>query len=192
MDKLFKLYLQELVAWNEKFNLTAITDPADIQHKHFDDSLLILQVIKLTNQSVIDVGAGAGFPGLPLKIACPDIRLTLLDATRKKVDFMNHVIKTLGLKNAVAVWARAEKYAAGHRRKFDVAVSRATAKLNVLCEYCLPLLKTGGMMIAYKGENLEEEIKAAEPALRKWGGEFKEVKRFPMRSLVIIEKKQPL
>lgn len=192
MDKHFKLYLQELIAWNEKFNLTAITDPAEIERKHFEDSLLLLQVIKLTNESVIDVGAGAGFPGLPLKIACPGLRLTLLDATRKKVDFMNHVIKTLGLKNAVAVWGRAEKYALEHSKEFDVAVSRATAKLNVLCNYCLPLLKVGGLMVAYKGEKIEEEIKAAESALRKWGGEFKEVKRFPMRSLVIIEKKHPL
>jgi len=192
LDKLFNLYLQELVAWNEKFNLTAITDPDEIRRKHFEDSLLLLQVIKLTNEAVIDVGAGAGFPGLPLKIACPDIRLTLLDATRKKVAFMDHIIKTLGLKNAVAVWTRAEKYAADHREEFDIAVSRATAKLNTLCEYCLPLLKVGGKMVAYKGEKIEEELKAAGPALRTFGGELKEVRRFPMRSLVIIEKKHPV
>jgi 16S rRNA (guanine527-N7)-methyltransferase len=192
LDKLFNLYLQELVAWNEKFNLTAITDPDEIRRKHFEDSLLLLQVIKLTNEAVIDVGAGAGFPGLPLKIACPGIRLTLLDATRKKVNFMDHIIKTLGLKNTVAVWGRAEKYAEDHREKFDVAVSRATAKLNLLCEYCLPFLKVGGQMFAYKGERIEEEIKAAEPALRTFGGELKEVRRFPMRSLVIIEKKHPV
>jgi 16S rRNA (guanine527-N7)-methyltransferase len=188
----FDNYLKELLEWNEKFNLTAITDPDEIRRKHFEDSLLLLQVIKLTNESVIDVGAGAGFPGIPLKIVCPDIHLTLIDSTRKKVDFMNHVISTLGLKDTAAVWARAEEYAGDHREKFDVAVSRATAKLNVLCGYCLPFLKSGGMMAAYKGEKIEEEIKSAEPALRKWGGEFKAVKRFPMRSLVIIEKKYPL
>ena len=111
MDKLFNLYLQELLEWNKKFNLTAITDPDEIRRKHFEDSLLLLQTVQLTNESVVDVGAGAGFPGIPLKITCPGIKLTLLEATKKKVDFLKHLIQVLDLTDTEAVWARAEDFA---------------------------------------------------------------------------------
>ena len=188
MDKLFNLYLQELLEWNKKFNLTAITDPDEIRRKHFEDSLLLLQTVQLTNESVVDVGAGAGFPGIPLKIACPGIKLTLLEATKKKVDFLDHIINTLELKNVLAVWSRAEDFAAKHREDFDLAVSRAVASLSALCEYCLPLVKVGGIFAAYKEEKVENEVDEAENAIATLGGKLREIKKFPMRSLIIIDK----
>jgi len=188
LDKRSELYLAELIEWNKKFNLTSITDPEEIRKKHFEDSLLLLQAIQLTNESVADVGAGAGFPGIPLKIACPGIKLTLIDSVKKKVEFMQHMIKTLDLKDAEAVWSRAEDFAAKNRERFDLAVSRAVAKLNVLCEYCLPLIKVGGFFISYKEEKVEAEVEAAGKAIETLGGKLKEIKKFPLRSLVIIEK----
>lgn len=185
---MFDIYLRELLEWNKKFNLTSITDPEEIRRKHFDDSLLLLQTIQLNNQSVIDVGTGAGFPGIPLKIACPKIKLTLLEATRKKIEFLKHLVSILDLKDVEIIWGRAEEVAKEKREVFDVAVSRAVAKLNVLCEYCLPFVKIGGMFVAYKEEKVEEEVKAAEKAIQILGGKLKEIKKFPLRSLVIIEK----
>jgi 16S rRNA (guanine527-N7)-methyltransferase len=187
-DELFEIYLKELIAWNQKINLTSIIDPAEIRKKHFEDSLLLLQIILLTDESVVDVGAGAGFPGIPLKIVCPEIKLTLLEATKKKVEFLNHIIKILGLKNTEAIWTRAEDFAQKKREAFDVAVSRAVAELNVLCEYCLPLLKVGGTFAAYKEEAVEAEVKRARNAVETLGGSLKEIKKFPSRSLVIIRK----
>jgi len=185
---LFDRYLQELLEWNKKFNLTAITNPEEIRKKHFEDSLLLLKVFPLVNQSVVDVGAGAGFPGIPLKIACPKIKLTLLEATRKKVEFLKHLIQILALEDTEAVWSRAEDYAHDHREVFELAVSRAVAKLNVLCEYCLPLVKVGGIFVAYKEVAVENEIEEAKKAMEILGGKLKEVKRFSERSLVIIDK----
>jgi 16S rRNA (guanine527-N7)-methyltransferase len=134
------------------------------------------------------VGTGAGFPGVPLKIACPKIRLTLLEATRKKVEFLKHLIKILALENTEAIWSRAEDYALNSREVFDLAVSRAVAKLNVLCEYCLPLVKVGGTFVAYKEVAVESEIEQAKKAIEILGGKLKELKKFPERSLVIIDK----
>ncbi len=191
MDKLFNLYLSELVEWNKKFNLTAITDPDEIEKKHFEDSLLLLSVLKLADQSVVDVGAGAGFPGLPLKLACPGLKLTLVEATKKKVAFLDHMIQLLGLTDCTAVWARAEDYAAEHREVFDLALARAVAPLNTLCEYCLPLVRVGGLFVAYKEVAVEPEIAAARRALERLGGRLSEVKKFPQRSLVLIEKVAP-
>lgn len=142
----------------------------------------------MTDQSVVDVGAGAGFPGIPLKIACPEIKLTLVEATRKKVEFLDHIIKTLGLKEAKAVWARAEEFALTNREQFDVAVARAVADLRVLAELCLPLVKVGGFFVAYKEVGIEPEIDAARPAISTLGGQLRAVKKFPRRSLVIIDK----
>lgn len=185
---LFNKYLAELIGWNKNFNLTSITDPEKIRQKHFEDSLLLLRTFQLTNESVVDVGAGAGFPGIPLKIACPGIKLTLIDSVRKKVEFLKCIINVLDLKDTEAVWARAEDFAAKSRERFDLAVSRAVAKLNILCEYCLPLVKVGGVFIAYKGVEIEEEAEEAANAIEVLGGKLKETKKFPSRSLVIIEK----
>ena len=198
MKEKLNLYLNELITWNEKFNLTSITDPEEIKIKHFEDSISLLQVIPLTNQSVIDVGAGAGFPGIPLKIACPEIRLTLVEATRKKIEFLRHIVQALQLKDVEIIWGRAEEAVKdGKRELFDIALSRAVAKLNVLCEYCLPFVKVGGVFVAYKEEAVEEEVKEAASALNALGGEIKEIKKVKIanselfRSLVIIEKILP-
>ena len=191
MDKLFNLYLQELLEWNKKFNLTAITDPEEVRRKHFEDSLTLLQTIQLTDQSLIDIGAGAGFPGIPLKIACPEIKLTLLEATRKKADFLKHIVSVLNLNNTEVIWGRAEEIAKEKRESFDIAVSRAVAKLNTLCEYCLPFIKVGGIFIAYKEENVEEEVEDAKVAISTLGGSVREIKKLPQRSLVIIDKVKP-
>lgn len=191
MDKLFDLYLSELVEWNGKFNLTAITEPEAIKEKHFADSLLLLEHLPLTNESVVDVGAGAGFPGIPLKIACPGIKLTLLEATKKKVGFLDHLVKTLGLVGAEAVWARAEDYAGTHRESFDLAVARAVADLRVLAELCLPLVKVGGIFAAWKETAIEPEIASAQKAVALLGGEISAVIKYPRRSLLIIKKVRP-
>ncbi len=194
---MFDLYLKELLAWNKKFNLTAITDPEEIRIKHFEDSLTILQTIKLTNQSVIDVGTGAGFPGIPLKIVCPELKLTLLEATQKKVEFLKHIVSVLNLQDVEIFWGRAEEIAKGKRESFDIALSRAVAKLNVLCEYCLPLVKIGGMFIAYKEKEIEKEVEESKNAIHILGGKIKEIKKVKLpnsdiiRSLVIIEKISP-
>ena len=184
----FEIYLRALIEWNKKFNLTSLTDPEAIRPKHFADSLLLLQAVELSDQTLVDIGAGAGFPGLPLKIARPGLKLTLVEATRKKVDFLDHMIQTLGLRQAQAVWARAEEFALLHREEFDVAVARAVAELRVLAELCLPLVRVGGFFVAYKEVGIEPEIEAARPAIAELGGRLREVKKFPQRSLVIIDK----
>jgi 16S rRNA (guanine527-N7)-methyltransferase len=191
---LFDLYLKELVEWNQKFNLTSVTEPQEIQTRHFDDSLSVLEAVDLKNQSVVDIGAGAGFPGIPLKIARPGIKLTLIEATRKKVEFLQHLIKTLGFEGAEAVWGRAETLSEQekYKEKYDVAVARAVAKLPELVEYCLPFLKPGGLFVAMKQKEASEEIGSAAAALKKYKGTVKEVKTVAVggieRSLIIIEK----
>lgn len=189
--KLFEKYLHELLIWNAKFNLTSITDPAEIKRKHFDDSLLFLQPYRLSTESVVDIGAGAGFPGLPLKIACPGIKLTLVEARQKKVEFLKHLIKILDLSDVEVIWGRAEEAVKERRESFDFAVCRAVASLNTLCEYCLPFVKIGGHFVAYKEENISIEIEEAGNALKVLGGELVEVKRFSMRALVTIRKITP-
>ncbi|MFA4844124.1 MAG: 16S rRNA (guanine(527)-N(7))-methyltransferase RsmG [Candidatus Margulisiibacteriota bacterium] len=191
MNDQFDIYQNELIEWNAKFNLTAITEPDEIRKKHFEDSLLLLQVLPLTGQAVVDIGAGAGFPGIPLKIVCPGIKLTLLEATRKKVGFLDHLIKTLSLKETEAVWARAEEYAEKNREKFDLAVARAVAKLDTLCGYCLPLVKAGGIFVAYKQVEVDAEVEEAARAIAILGGRLREIRKFPARSLVLIDKIAP-
>ena len=190
-ELLFEKYLSELIAWNKKFNLTAITAPEEIRKKHFEDSLLLLEHLTLTNESVVDIGAGAGFPGIPLKIARPGIKLTLLEATKKKVGFLEHISKTLGLTETEAVWARAEDYAASRRESFDLAVARAVADLRVLAELCLPLVKVGGLFVAWKEAAIEPEIEQSRNALTVLGGELSAVKKYPQRSLLLIKKVRP-
>lgn len=191
----FNKYLEELIEWNKKFNLTSITDPQEIQTKHFKDSLALLQVMPLSNQTVVDVGAGAGFPGIPLKIACPEIKLTLVESRQKKTEFLKHIVKTLDLKDVEIIWARAEEYAKEKRESFDLAIARAVAKINVLAEICLPLLKIGGFFVAYKEDAVEEEVKSSQKAVETLGGKLKEIKKVKVadmvRSLVMIEKISP-
>lgn len=163
----------ELIAWNQHTNLTAITDPDGIQVRHFLDSLSIARSgALLPGTSVIDVGTGAGFPGLPLAIAYPQASVTLMDATGKKVAFVQHIIDTLGLTNARAFQARAEDAGqdAAHREQYDLVLARAVARLPGLLEYLLPLCKVGGCCIAMKGATAQEEAQSAARALDAFGG----------------------
>lgn len=193
IEKKFEKYAELLVKTNEKFNLTAITDPDEIYIKHFADSLSCQEFIN-PGSRVIDVGTGAGFPGLPLKIAREDISVTLMDSLAKRVGFLSEVISELKLKNADVYHMRAEDAGADEnfREKYDVCVSRAVANLPVLCEYCLPFVKTGGLFLALKGKEARNEVKNAEKALSVLGGEAENIHDFFWQnmehSVVIIRK----
>ena len=191
----FDTLARMLTEKNKVLNLTAITDPDGIAVKHFADSLSILAAADLAPGSkVIDIGTGAGFPGIPLLIMNPQLNLTLLDSTNKKLTYVNEVIAALGL-NARTVHGRAEDIANKHseREQFDYALSRAVASLNTLCEYCLPFVKKGGRFIAMKSEKAEAEISEAANAIRILGGNLDEVRDIELtdgavRKLVIISK----
>lgn len=193
----FVTYMDLLLKWNEKVNLTAITEENDIITKHFVDSIsCILSNRILDGNSLIDVGTGAGFPGIPLKIVRNSLRVTLLDSLNKRVHFLNEVIDELKLSGIQAVHARAEDAGANgeYRETYDAAISRAVANLAVLVEYALPFVKVGGYFIAMKGPDVEEEIKQSKKAINILGGEINELKsiRLPFtdisHSLVIIRK----
>ncbi|KWZ94529.1 MAG: 16S rRNA (guanine(527)-N(7))-methyltransferase RsmG [Anaerococcus sp.] len=169
MDKFVK-YQEMLIETNKKFNLTSIDDPKEIKIKHFEDSLTIKNYIN-KGMKVLDIGSGAGFPGIPLRIE-KDFDLTLIDSVNKKVNFMNEVIEELGLDNTRAIHVRAEDFAKDHREEFDLVISRAVANLSTLLEYGLPFLKVGGIFIAMKGPKAEEEIEEAQNALKILGGEL--------------------
>lgn len=163
-------YWELLAEKNQVMNLTAITDPVDAARLHFLDSAALPALEDLRGKTVVDVGTGAGFPGLPLKILEPSIRLTLLDAQRKRVDFLREVCEDLGLADVECVHGRAEAFAADHREGFDIAVSRAVASLPVLAELCLPLVNVGGRFLAMKSVDTEEELNAAGRAVSLLGG----------------------
>ena len=191
----FDRYLELLQEWNNKINLTAITEKEEIELKHFYDSLTISEYIK-SGSSLIDVGTGAGFPGIPLKIKDESIELTLLDSLNKRLIFLEEVEKELELKNVVNIHGRAEDYGKDkkYREKYDYATSRAVARLSVLVEYLLPFVKVGGYCICMKGPNIEEEIKDAEKAIRVLGGEIEKIDNFKLenddneRNIIIIKK----
>jgi 16S rRNA (guanine527-N7)-methyltransferase len=172
----FQLYSDELRAWNEKFNLTAITDLEGIQVKHFLDSLSVLAALPLGPLRVIDVGTGAGFPGLPLKIVRPELTLTLVEATGKKVTFLQAMVAQLGLGGVTVVKARAEEIGQdpAHRERYDWVLARAVAEMPVLLEYTLPLARVGGHVLAQKGESAPAEAQLAAPAARRLGGQLRD------------------
>jgi 16S rRNA methyltransferase gidB len=171
-EEKFLEYEELLLEWNKKFNLTAVTDRGEIKIKHFEDSVAACCLLP-READVLDIGSGAGLPGIPLKIVRPDIRLTMIDSVNKKVTFLNEAIKELKLENTSAEHARAEEL--DKKRKYDVVVSRAVAKLSTLAEYALPFLKQEGIFIAYKSEKAQEEISDAENALILLKGEVKKV-----------------
>ncbi len=195
----FMSYYELLVEWNQVMNLTSITDFEEVCKKHFTDSLSLVKAYKINASiSVIDVGTGAGFPGIPLKIAFPDIEIILLDSLHKRVDFLKTVIDNLGLKKIEALHGRAEDYAKekNFREQFDLCVSRAVSNLSTLSEYCIPYVKIGGHFISYKSEKLSEEKKDAEYAISVLGGEIEDQISFQIpnsdinRNLLIVRKKK--
>lgn len=194
----FQLYEKELLAWNEKFNLTALHDPEAIRTKHFLDS--ITAISELNNpppDRIVDVGTGAGFPGIPLRILLPDLRLTLVESVGKKAEFCRHIVECLKLEDVEVLTIRAEDLGqqAQYREKFDWAVARAVSQLPSLVEYLLPLVRVGGAMLAQKGEHAHAEVQSAEKALRLLGGSLRRVCPVTLpgvaeeRYLVVIEKK---
>lgn len=193
---MFEKYMAILLEWNEKFNLTSITDPREIEIKHFEDSLSLFETGLISNnERVIDIGSGAGFPGIPIKIKNPKLKITLLDSLNKRVGFLNHVISELGLKDIKAIHGRAEELARdmGFREKYDIATARAVSNLSTLLEYSLPFVKVGGHFIAMKGSNINEEVESSRNALRELKGSIIEIKKISLppditHHLIVIRK----
>jgi 16S rRNA (guanine527-N7)-methyltransferase len=189
-------YYELLIKWNEVMNLTAITEFSEVIQKHFIDSLTIVKVYHPEKDKILDMGTGAGFPGIPVKIAFPDTNVVLLDSLNKRINFLDEVISKLNLEGISAVHARAEDLARNiqYRESFDLCVSRAVARLSTLSEYCIPYVRKGGYFIAYKSGKVEEELSMSENALKVLGTEIKEVSSFLLpdtdmeRSLIVIHK----
>lgn len=196
IDKLIKYY-ELLVEKNKVMNLTAITEYKDVVIKHFADSISIIKAVNMSEvTNIIDIGTGAGFPGMVLKIVFPDVKITLLDSLNKRVNFLNEVITELQLKDINAIHGRAEDYAHNdtYREKYDLCVSRAVANLSTLSEYCIPYVKVGGKFVSYKAGECEEEINNAKKAVNMLGGKIEDTVDFILpetdisRTFVIIDK----
>ena len=193
----FDEYYEILVEWNKVMNLTGITEYQEVVEKHFLDSLSIVKVMDMDQvERVIDVGTGAGFPGIPLKIAFPKLDIVLLDSLNKRIRFLDHVIEELGLEGIRTIHGRAEDFARDgkYRERFDLCVSRAVANLSSLSEYCLPYVKVGGRFVSYKSGDIEEEVNDASKAIALLGGKKERIEKFQLpdtdiqRSFVVIEK----
>jgi len=192
--ELFYLYMNNLIEWNQKINLTAIKEEKEIVIKHFMDSIVIKD--EIVGSRVLDLGSGAGFPGIPLKIVNDKLEVTLLDAVNKKVNFMNDTIEKIKLKNIVAIHARAEELAHDekYREKYDIVVSRAVSNMTTLVEYMLPFLKKGGKCICLKGPDVDNELEDAKNAIRILGGKIEKKMQYDLngngRSLIVILKEK--
>lgn len=198
MLKQFELYYHYLIEVNSYMNLTAITQKEDVYRKHFLDSLELFRILSSKESfRLCDVGSGAGFPGIPLAIVNPQMELTIIDSLNKRIDFLKELAQKLDLKNVLALHERAEVYANQQKDSFDVVTARAVAKLPILVELCLPLVKVGGMFIAMKGSSGEEELALAEQAIQILGGKFLRVEEFYLpeelekRQIIIIQKIKP-
>ncbi|MBP3255433.1 MAG: 16S rRNA (guanine(527)-N(7))-methyltransferase RsmG [Clostridia bacterium] len=189
----FYNYMSLLLEWNEKINLTAITEPNEVILKHFVDSLTIFKYVE-DNTKLIDVGTGAGFPGIPISILKENSKITLLDSLNKRISFLNEVVEELDLKNIETIHSRVEDFGNKERERFDIATSRAVAALNVLIEYLLPLVRVGGKCICMKGSNAEEEIQDAKKAIKILGGEIEKIEEIELpgsdikRTIIIVRK----
>ncbi|NLK99079.1 MAG: 16S rRNA (guanine(527)-N(7))-methyltransferase RsmG [Clostridiales bacterium] len=189
-------YYELLIEKNKVMNLTAITELSEVISKHFLDSLSIVKVYRPDKERILDLGTGAGLPGIPIKIAFPNTKIVLMDSLNKRIQFLDEVIEKLNLENISAIHGRAEEYGkrAGYREAFDICSSRAVAKLSILSEYCLPFVKIGGKFISYKSGNISDELNEANNAISLLGGQVKKAEGFELpqteikRSLIIIEK----
>jgi len=197
--KQFQLYFKTLIEWNQKINLTGLTDKEDVYLKHFFDSITPAFYYDFSSKvQICDVGAGAGFPSIPLKICFPQLKVTIVDSLKKRIGFLNELASILELKDVEFHHDRAEHFGKNKqiRESFDVVTARAVARMSVLSELCIPLVKTNGVFIAMKGSKAEEEISVSKKAIRLLGGEVKKVETFILpkekseRSIIIIDKKQ--
>ncbi|MED4207284.1 16S rRNA (guanine(527)-N(7))-methyltransferase RsmG [Neobacillus mesonae] len=195
----FEKYYETLVEWNEKMNLTAITDKEDVYLKHFYDSITAGFYFDFTKPlRLSDVGAGAGFPSIPLKIIFPEIEVTIVDSLNKRISFLNHLANVLGLEKVQFVHDRAETFGVNpkYRESFDVVTARAVARMSVLSELCLPLVKVGGHFLALKAANAEEELNAGKKAITTFGGRLESMSTFTLpieeseRNILIIKKEK--
>lgn len=193
----FDRYYELLIEWNRVMNLTGITEYEEVNLKHFTDSLTIVRINDMKNVfTLIDIGTGAGFPGIPIKIAFPHIKVVLLDSLNKRIKFLNEVVEKLNLDNVETLHGRAEDYAkkAEYREQFDMCVSRAVANLSTLGEYCIPFVKKGGCFVSYKSADSDEEINQSEKAISILGGKISKIDKFMLpgsdmgRALVVTEK----
>ena len=195
LEKLNQFY-ELLISWNQKMNLTRITEKEDVYLKHFYDSLTLSKVIDLNQDlTLCDVGSGAGFPGIVLKICFPNLKITLLDSLQKRVNYLNEIIKELDLKNIEAIHTRAEDYAKQNREKFDIVTARAVANLKILSELCIPMVKVNGLFIAMKA-NIEEEIENSTEILKKLDSKIEKIETFylpienSIRNIILIQKQK--
>ena len=196
LEKLNQFY-ELLISWNQKMNLTRITEKEDVYLKHFYDSLTLSKVIDLNQDlTLCDVGSGAGFPGIVLKICFPNLKITLLDSLQKRVNYLNEIIKELDLKNIEAIHTRAEDYAKQNREKFDIVTARAVANLKILSELCIPIVKVNGLFVAMKA-NIEEEIENSTEILKKLDSKIEKIETFylpienSIRNIIMIQKQKP-
>lgn len=196
LEKLNQFY-ELLISWNQKMNLTRIIEKEDVYLKHFYDSLTLSKVIDLKQDlTLCDVGSGAGFPGIVLKICFPNLKITLLDSLQKRVNYLNEIIKELDLKNIEAIHTRAEDYAKQNHEKFDIVTARAVANLKILSELCIPMVKVNGLFIAMKA-NIEEEIENSTEILKKLDSKIEKIETFylpienSIRNIIMIQKQKP-